>query len=181
MRTLALDISEARTGWALHIKDEDWKNVKTGSIQAKIEGDEGGTFLAIFTQFQKLLGQMMPDKVIFGEFMHSPNPLAARANLGVRALLMTACYEAGVECSGVSEPRARKSVGVDLTMKAWPEEEEDLKRRTERWNRLGKKTTKPKLKRDMKFRVHKALEDYGINLDSHDEADAVVLLIGAGR
>ena len=179
MRVLALDLSMSRTGWAIRLTPGSTQ-ITTGSIELPNARDEAERFCGMLSALRALIDTQRPSAVIFGEFMHSPNALAARANLGLRALLFIACRDAGLDCAGVSEPRARKSAGVDLTMKPWPEEEADLARRLEKWERYGKKAgnKKPTMKRDMKLRVERALGKLGVHIESHDEADAVVLLLG---
>jgi len=104
--------------------------------------------------------------VIFSEWNFMPTIVSARANLGLRAVLMADFNRVGIELLPVSEQQARKQVGVDQGRKLWPEEED------------AQKKVKNK-KRDMKYRVRFTLERMGLKYATDDEADAAVLLIAA--
>lgn len=152
---------------------------ESGSIPGIISGNEGERFLAMEEYLRRLIEKYKPGCVIFPEYRNSKNADAAKASLGLRAILLRLCFLKEIPCQAISEMSYRKSMGVDLTKKLTPEEEQDYSRR------LGKRTAKTKgktkPKRDMKARVAKALKAIGVEAKDDDEADALLILIEHGR
>lgn len=176
MRILALDLSMASTGWALG--DVDSKGVAvggTGSITPDKDVSEGAKFAQMDAMILEIVQSSACNKVIFAEFVHTPNVEAARASLGLRAVVLEMMHIYKIPCFPVSEISARSRLGVNLKKALTVPELEDYERRL-------KKNPAAKPKRDMKQRVKVLLEALGVKLGTtDDENDALVLLLAEGK
>lgn len=180
MKTLAFDLSMSCTGWALG--DESKRLLDRGEFAGPApDMPEGLKFLVMDREITETIKKLSPDRVIFAEFHNTPNMQSGHASLGLRAILLRRCEVMRIGCYPVSEISCRKKLGVNLSPKLTPEEEEDLKRRTEKWNLRGRKTSQPKPKRDMKARVAKVLVAMGMNCEGEDARDATVLILGSAE
>jgi hypothetical protein len=161
---LCLDISTKQTGWAVGTAGQAPR--LTGVIHYPDNISEARRFAHLSDSITAVAKVNGCGFVIFSEFYHTPNPEAARANLGLRGAMMADFSRLGIEPLPIAEITARKAAGVDVGMKLWPEEED------------AQKKVKKK-KRDMKFRVAFALKQLGLSYATDDEADAAILLLGA--
>lgn len=178
MITLALDLSMKCTGWAV---GSNGSLKEFGMLEGTDKGSEGHRFVFMDRRITSLLQEQSPDEVIFAEFHNTPTALSGHASLGLRAILLRRCEVLKLKVRPVSEISARSKLGVNLSPKLEPSEQADLQRRTARWLRLGKKTKKPKGKRDMKARVDVALRKLELKIENDDARDAVALLLGDKR
>ncbi len=161
---LCLDISTKQTGWAVGTAGQAPR--LTGIIHYPNILSEARRFAYLSDAITAVAKANDCGFVIFSEFYHTPNPEAARANLGLRGAMMADFSRLGIEPLPIAEITARKAAGVDIGKKLWPEEED------------AQKNVKKK-KRDMKYRVAFALKRLGLSYATDDEGDAAVLLLGA--
>lgn len=176
---LALDFSQHSTGWAI---GKPGRMPEISGTITPIESKEPIMWISATEQIEQLCTRYGARKVIFAEFHHSPNPLAARLNFGLRAVVMADLHRLGIPCRPVSEISSRKVLGINISMKPTPAEQEDFDRRKGKYEgRVKKAKNPPRFKRDMKARVLAWFKEKGLpELDTHDERDASVLLMAHG-
>lgn len=166
-RTLALDLSLNSTGWAVGMAGKP--PMTTGVLRPDLKTDIQH-WRYISKSLVELAKHYDAGNIAFLEWGSSPNPQAAKANFGLRAAIMLAFDEIGLEAQGYWESSCRKVLGINISPKLTAAEAED-------WERRRKKNPKAPKKRDMKVRVVEVLAAMGLIFDTHDEADAAVLLM----
>lgn len=170
-----LDLSDRATGWAIGTPGK--MPEVSGTITPR-GGGETNLWLSTTEDLKHLCRKYEVGQVCFAEFVHTPHVYAARANLGLRAMVMVEVGRLGIHVKPVSEISHRKALGIYLGKTPTPNEQADFERRLTKYRARKKKGMNlPKLKRDMKARVASRLAELGWTAGDDNEKDAVVLLM----
>lgn len=176
---MMLDLSDKATGYAIGTPGN--KPEVSGTITPR-GGGETNVWLSTTEDLKQLCRKYEIGQVCFSEFVHTPHVYAARANLGLRAMVMVEIGRMGIHVKPVHEISYRKALGVYLGRTPTSDEQADFERRLAKY-RLRKKKSKnlPKPKMNMKARVAARLAELGWTEGDDNEKDAVVLLMAHNK
>ena len=152
MKTLALDVSTTRIGWAC--------GAEFGSeAREKVKGEtEGEIFQRCYNIVMALWVSLdKPGQIVMEESNSSKNMITTRLLLGLRGILILAFRQHGIEVELLSVSSVRSRIGVLTGM--------------------PKGTSKYLRRKTVKQMVIKRVRELGYNVNNDDEADAVALYL----
>ncbi len=162
---LALDLSSTCTGWA--VGEMGKAPVITGSIRPdkKTEYTDAERFLYFWNYIQRIYTNYKCQFILAEELNHFTNARTARLLAGLAgAISVLAKKELESEVIFLNTQKSRAAIAVDLT-----------------WDIVQTPKGPKKVRPDVKKRVAKRLEWFGIKGLPEDEADAAVILLAAGK